>query len=420
MWGQTLEIQSRPAKKVRQAAIAVILALGSLGSALAQISVERQAHLEAMAGEVQSTAPAQQATIRPQAGTIAEQELLVEGTPQRLKKLEESIEATQAEGGERNWYRVLNVAGLVEVEASHSAPYEGEDESGVSLATFELGVVAPMADWVEAGVTLLYEEDETPLEVDVAYVTLGNAEEHPLFMTTGQLYVPFGAYETRMVSEPLTLEIGETRELAWQLGFRANDLDGSLYAFDGDNDKDGEDRIASWGANLRFAQKSGDASWAAGIGYISDLGDSDTLQDVIAGNLGSNNTDFVAAWTVNAKAKFGRISLIGETVAATEAFDAAAVPWQAGGAALSAWSLELGYDLELFRKATTFAFGLQGTRESLALELPRERFLVALSMEIYDRTSLSLEWACDEDYEVSDGGAGESANSVIARIAFEF
>jgi len=31
-------------------------------------------------------------------------------------------------------------------------------------------------------------------------------------LTAGQLYVPFGAFETGLISDPLTLEIGETRE----------------------------------------------------------------------------------------------------------------------------------------------------------------------------------------------------------------
>ncbi len=86
--------------------------------------------------------------------------------------------------------------------------------------------------------------------VDVAFVTIANPEQSPLFLTAGQIYVPFGAYETNLVSDPLTLEIGETRETALQGGFVRGGFNGSVYVFNGTNKKDGKNQIGSWGANL--------------------------------------------------------------------------------------------------------------------------------------------------------------------------
>jgi len=90
----------------------------------------------------------------------------------------------------------------------------------------------------------------------VAYAKFGSEETSPLYITAGQIYVPFGAYETNMVSEPLTLELGETRETSLQVGFVKGDFAGSVYAFNGDNEKNGDSKIKSWGANLPVVRET--------------------------------------------------------------------------------------------------------------------------------------------------------------------
>ena len=67
--------------------------------------------------------------------------------------------------------------------------------------------------------------------VDGAVITLGNTEKNPVYLAAGKMAVPFGNYETQMISDPLTLEIGETAEDALQLGVEAGGFYGSVYAF---------------------------------------------------------------------------------------------------------------------------------------------------------------------------------------------
>lgn len=406
----------------RPISLVIGLALGSPTWVSADPIGERMARMEAMMAEMQRELDAQKATIQQQATTIAEQKAHLEGAPPRVEKLTEDIEAKKTDDteGKAPWYSTIEIAGVIEVEATHYAPYVGQSESDLALATFELGIAAQITDWLKVEASLLYEEDDTPLEVDVASVTFANPEQSPWFVTAGQIYVPFGAYETNMVSDPLTLEIGETRETALQAGFVKGDFNGSLYVFNGDNEKDGKSQIGAWGAALGFAREWEGGEVAAGIGYLSDLGDSDTLQGVINDNRGDNDTDLVPAWTVNAKGRFGQFTLIGEYLAATESFEVTAVPWRSSGARPSAWNLEVGYAFELFDKPSTFAVGYQGAREALALELPKQRLVTALSTEIYDQTKLSFEWAHDKDYSANDGGTGKNADTLTAQLAVDF
>jgi hypothetical protein len=158
-----------------------------------------------------------------------------------------------------------------------------------------------------------------------------------------------------------------------------------------------------------------------GLGYLSDLGDSDSLQEVIADNRGDNDiANRVAGWTAHAGAQFGPFGLIGEYLSASDGFDAGDVPWRGGGARPSAFNLEAGYGFSLMGMDSVVAVAYQGSRQALALELPRERWLVGLTIEILESTALSLEWAHDKDYGEGDGGTGEDADTVTAQLAVEF
>lgn len=326
----------------------------------------------------------------------------------------------QGEKTESGWFSKVEVHGAVEVEGSYSDPYTGGSTSDIALATAAIGLQAQVHDWVGAEVSLLYEEDDTPLELDTGSITLA-PPNGPWSLQAGQIYVPFGVFETNMVSDPLTLELAETRETAVKAGFAAGGFSGAVFVFNGTSKQRGDNDIDDYGATLGYAMEKGDAGFAVNFGYISDIGDSDTVQDVVASNLGSNDVmDNVPAWTASVVAGYRGFTVIGEYVAALDNFQMAEVPWRTGGAQPKAWGVEGGYAFNLFGKEATVAVGYQETREALALELPRSRFLTAFSVEVYEMVSLSLEWAHDKDYGVADGGTGKSADTVTTQLAVEF
>ncbi|WP_332307756.1 LbtU family siderophore porin [Imhoffiella purpurea] len=412
---------------------AIALALASQTPAQAE-SVETR--LERLEAQNRSLA----AQVKRQEAEIAEHRAQLKGSPERLKAVEEGMEEDRLAASLDDpsaWFRNIEISGLIEVEGSYLSPFEGDTESDLILATVELGISSQINDWVLAGISFLYEEDDTDLEVDTGYITIANPDVTPLFLTAGQIYVPFGAYETNLVSDPLTLEIGETRETALQIGFAQGDFSGSVYAFNGDNKVKGKNRIDSWGANLGYAHEEDDRAWAFGVGYINDLGDSDSLQDLINENRVAAEEDAIAAgidtsgysvdptdrtagWTVNAAASFGPFNLIGEYLSATDDYDPVSLSYKDSGAKPSAWNIEAGYSFSVMGRESVAAVAYQGTDEALGLELPKERWMLGWSVEVYERTALSLEWAHDRDYSGKDGGTGKSADTIIAQLAVEF
>jgi len=409
---------------MKKTLLAVALAAALTGTPLmADGSLEeRVQRLEQLLGGLQDRVDEQDRIIGQQDQTIQRQGKTIERQSDVIDGQQKQL-ATGTPSAAAGWFQGVEMGGVVEVEANHTDPYTGRSSNDLVLATVELAISSQVNDWVRADIVLLHEEDATDLEVDVGTITIAPPDGGGWFLTTGQFYLPFGAFESNMISDPLTLEIGETRESAFQAGFENGPFSGSAYAFNGTNKRKwgNQDRIDNWGANLAVTHEAGGVNLSAGAGYINDIGDSDALQDKIEENLTTNDVrDHVSGWTVNAMAEAGSFVFIGEYLAATDDFESNEVAFDGGGAEPKAWNAEVGYSFDLMGKSSTAAIGYQGTREALDLELPKRRWIAGFSIDILENTALSFEWAHDKDYSSSDGGTGENANTVTTQLAVEF
>lgn len=299
-----------------------------------------------------------------------------------------------------NWFKRLEVTGLIEVEASREDPDNGGTESNLTLATAELGIAARISSMVSGELVLLFEDDGAEdLDVDVATITLTPNDAWSL--TAGQLYLPFGVYETGMISDPLTLELGEIRETAVAVGFAAGDFSASAYLFDGDASENGNAKIDNFGVNLAYSRETDSYGFSASLDYINDIGDTDGLIDY-AGLVHER----VAGYAFSSIFTTGPFSVIGEYVGANEDFTSGEKP--------SAYNLEAGYAFELFGRQAGLALGYQGTDDAGTVGLAETVVLTALSIELFEHAALAFEYANAEDY------SGTDTDSLTIQLASEF
>lgn len=242
------------------------------------------------------------------------------------------------------------LSGLLEVEANYETlkKAEGgyEHNSDVTLATFELGLDVNVIKYVHGRALLLWEEDATePIDLDEGIITLGLEEDFPYFLSVGKLYVPFGVFESRLISDPLTLELGETRETAVLLGMEHDLFRASIGAFKGDIRKADEgSRIDNLAAALDLTLIDG---LTAGVSYLTDIADSDGLADMIpAGEI----NDFVGGISCYFVCELGPVTLSGEYLGALKKFEDIPDPETKGtdleGMEPKGWNFEAAYLFE--------------------------------------------------------------------------
>lgn len=314
----------------------------------------------------------------------------------------------------------VEISGLVELEMNATdSDIANEDTSDITLATVELGIDATLSDWSSTHLLLLYEEGEDDhIILDEGSITIGNMEKFPTYLSAGKMYVPFGSFASNMISDPLTLEIGETNDTAVQVGFESGDFYGSVYAYNGDINEIGEDdEVDTFGANLGYDMANDTMTLDVGIDWMSNIGDSDGLGDVLPDEI----DDYVAGLSLHALLAIGPFTFIAEYVTALDDFEPGEMAFDGDGAEPEAFMIEAAYTTELFgSRATTFAIGYQGTDEALTLELPEKRYVGTMSLELFANTNLAFEYFHDADYDEGDGGTDEDADSATLQVAVEF
>lgn len=352
-------------------------------------------------------------------------------------------------GGESTARKVAHeladsLTGVVEVVANHSNSNEWSDNSSsdIVLDTFELGIDASAGDWTNAHALFLYEDaDDDKLNIDEVYVTFANSEVTSFYVTAGRLYVPFGNFTSNMISDPVTLTLGETREDAVQLGFEIeNGFYGSVYVFNGDIDAAKNaysgiesNHIDNYGLNLGYVIENDDFNLDVGAGYINHIATSDTLTDVINTSCGSGACikDYVGGLSLHAVANFAQFNLIAEYITALDDFEAGELT-AINNKKLKpeAWNIEGGYNFTLAGKDTTIALGYQKTKEmyfdSETTDFFEKAWLASISVGIIDNMTLSAEWRHVDAYskvknkQHANGNKFDDEDLLQIKLSYEF
>ena len=333
---------------------------------------------------------------------------------ERISQLEEKSGAEPGAPGKISEW--VTLSGTIEIEAGfESSDADDSDSSDISLATAELGIEATPQDWVTGFMLISWEDDDDELIVDQAHITLGNTDDIPYYLSAGKLYVPFGVFETMMISDPITLDIGEIVDNAVQVGMEINGFQAAAYLYNGEVDKAGDDdTISSFGFSLGYAMERNEYTLDLGVDWTSNVLESGALSKAIgdAGDL----VDYVHGVAAHAMAAFGPVCLIGEYVFVTGDIEIV------GGDTIkapSAFALEAGYTFDVSCFETTLALGYQVSSDAAGI-LPKTKYLASVGVGITDNLGLALEYATTEDYSAVDGGEDDDIDTLTIQLAFEF
>lgn len=310
--------------------------------------------------------------------------------------------------------RHLTFGGLFELEASWTDPEQGASSSDLTLATAQLSLEAEATENIGGHLILLYEEDpdnpdDETVKVDEAVISLGCPK--PLFgqkasLHGGKLYLPFGKFNSYMVSDPLTLELGETADTALVLGLEGDLWTASLGVFNGGTDAVGdEDHIDTLVAALEITPRD---NLVFGVSYISDLAESDNGLVADA----SLYSDSVPGASAFVSATFGPFGLEAEILGALDDFDTGLVNHPNGtdltGTKPLTWNLEASWQAT---EKLQLAARLEGAND---FQDDITRYGVAGSYGLFRNTVLALELLH------ADADNGGDADSATAQLAFEF
>ena len=220
----------------------------------------------------------------------------------------------------------FEISGVVEVDHT-SSNTSGAKSTDTGISTAEFGIAAKLGQF-DVNAVLLAEDigltdpagfypnttDFRPDDLHLEELTIGT-ELGGLGVTVGQMALPFGAFATSIVNDPVTLEIGETKsKMALVVSGKAGDkLEWNVGAFNGVHRSTD---AGESGYTVNVVMKLNDTTTIGG-GYL-------TPQGVATGG--------PALMGLHASKQFGKSTVSAEYVAADDS-------------SVNGTSLDLGYEL---------------------------------------------------------------------------
>ena len=305
------------------------------------------------------------------------------------------------------------VSNQLEINGSLEAAYSASSgdsphDYGTAFSKGKLETILKPTEQFNVNTSFLYEEDlhnvKTPVGLDEANATTHLLADNKLNLTAGRKYLKFGTFESKMVSDPLPLELGETRRNAvLEASSKQGNITATGYAFGGTAPKlDAEGKYKNgYGFSVGYvAEKAG-----IGADFMSNLAESNHFDNKALDKK-------IPAMSLHGNAQLANITLRAEHLAATKAFQ----PGDLGGgistsAKPSATQLESDLDLQ---KDRTIALAWDKTSNAAEIDLPKQNLGAAYQQPIYKNLKGGVEVMQTKDYE----GAKDKVLNV--KLAYEF
>lgn len=319
---------------------------------------------------------------------------------------------------------IIAISGKSEPMGMINSNYVGGTNNDLTLGSSELDVAAALNQNVEAFISVAY--DESPPEVgprinnsafnlNMGFVNIGNLDKTPIYFTAGQLYVPFGRYSSSMISAPLTLNMARTKTRPFILGYKSQGDTGpfaSTYIYRADT-RLGKSGVSGVNGGYTFAVS--EITGEVGASYISSVNDAAGMQNTAAnpgtfGGFGSllNGNEAVRktpAVDVYGNLAWDRFNFAAEWVGTVEAFRVEDLSFNGRGAKPQAIQTEIDMTFRSFNRPSSVGIGYQWSKDTLALNLPRQRYIGVYNISIWKDTVESIEYRHEVDY-----GVGQYAN----------
>lgn len=369
-----------------------------------------------------------------------------------------------------DWFQRVGVSGGINFDAhwfNRNMGYQGENNRRLSLNDAYINVTALVNDWTKAFASLSFNNttgfNTSPAEifnsvkegvysaaytnnrlnVEQAYITFGNFDCSPFFVQLGKQFQDFGRYQIHPIERTMTQVLSESLHTSAKIGFLTPmGFHGSVYAFDNPLIKLGDGHSDTiWGASLGYdspQQACQQFGFDFGVGYMSNfLGVNDVAYAVDQFNIETrelgvqtnpfgtyNNT--VAAWNVYGDISSGPFNLGARYTTAASHFNAntlstvfdttigvgAARPW--------AYDVTASYLFNYWCKCNTVYIGYQQSGEAVNVLLPRNRWILGATTELWRNASVGLEYGYDRDYNVGSNATGKRTSTIGLRGAVKF
>ncbi len=313
---------------------------------------------------------------------------------------------------------IIEISGGVAGTATQTfSNFSNPQNSGnFGLSTAEIDINAMVGQWATGFMTLGYNSSTSEVFVSRGFVTIGNLDKTPFYLTAGQVYLPFGRYYSGLNTAPLTLSLARIKDQAVILGYAKGNFSMQGYTFSGINGNTRSTAFHSGGLNANYKIVfNPDINLNVGSGVISDMTDAGGMQSTGASDpqfpgftsfTGSSPTypfaHAVPGADAHAEFNFWSNTLAGEFIGAARSFDAQDLSYNGNGAQPQSMHLELLHNFKIQEHPSTVGVAYGRSWQALGLNLPQNSYMAYFLTSPWKNTLVEIEYRHDDDYASKD------------------
>lgn len=326
---------------------------------------------------------------------------------------------------------IVVLSGGIEGQFIFNRDFTGFSNGSLNLSTAEVDITPMVGSWANGFIALSFDSssaatgnrvENSRIYLSRGFLTIGNLEKVPLYITVGQFYVPFGRYSSAMLTTPLTKSIARIQDRGGILGLFRHGFYGEIYAFQGNRTSGTQFTFKQGGINAGFQT----SNWDFGGGYVTNIADSQGMQNtglnpiLVAfralaptatatlvldqfggygqtpgGNMLIHN---VGAADGHLEFFYGPFSLIAEYITTTQQFDPGDMTFDGNPANVKAMHLETDFTMHINGKPLVLALVYGESWEALALNVPKNSYAIVISTSIFKNTMFGIEYRHDINY----------------------
>lgn len=290
--------------------------------------------------------------------------------------------------------------------------------------------LASASDWATAFVDFAYNVPpptpagiigDSSVYLDRIFLTIGNLSHSPFYVTVGRRYVPFGQYNSYMITGSLAEPLGKTEAGSLLIGYQQPTGSGNytnIYILKGVKKifwDSSQQNIA--GFTTGYIVNSSFGKMDIGVDYIQSI--------AVAQALIGTTTDNIPGLDGHASINIKDFTLLAEYTKAISRFNPNALAYYNKGAQPAAINLELGYHFTTLGKKSIFAINVGKTYESASLSLPQKRISLEYNISFYSHAILGFQYLHNFNYatlaaNMSSNATLPAKNMIISRLIIYF
>lgn len=157
--------------------------------------------------------------------------------------------------------------------------------NNVALSSSEVELGALINNWVNGFTNFTYDSSTSDIKLTLGFLTLGNLDRSPFFLTVGRMFMPFGSFSSYLANaNPLNKAIGRIRTDGIKIGYYDKNWLISAASYVGATKRHSHSKLDQYAINIQYSmpqvKSNSGFGYKALIGYTNNLAEAFRTQIV--------------------------------------------------------------------------------------------------------------------------------------------